>query len=130
MHDVYDLQTVAKTRLEDARVLVAAGRFAGASYLAGYAVEAALKARICLTLGWLGFPETRREFEGYQSLRTHNLEVLLRFAGVEAAVKAGNLPQWAVVLNWDPAARYAVAMTTEWEASNMVTAVTALVGVL
>lgn len=56
-------------------------------YLCGYAIEVALKARICRTLNWTGFPETRGEFEGYQSCRRpeyasviyylHNLTLLL-----------------------------------------------------
>ncbi|MCB0065385.1 MAG: HEPN domain-containing protein [Caldilineaceae bacterium] len=70
-----------KARLEDAEVLLAANRYDGAMYLCGYAVELALKARICRTLKWAGYPSTRKEFEGYQSLRTHDLKVLLHLSG-------------------------------------------------
>ncbi|HBL27338.1 MAG TPA: hypothetical protein DD490_10940 [Acidobacteria bacterium] len=62
------LRAISAARLEDARQLLAAGRFDGAVYLCGYAVELALKARICDTLGWSDFPETPKEFQPYQSL--------------------------------------------------------------
>jgi HEPN domain-containing protein len=57
------LRNIAAARLEDARQLFVAGRFDGAAYLCGYAVELALKARICDTLAWSEFPETAKEFE-------------------------------------------------------------------
>jgi HEPN domain-containing protein len=41
-----DFQELAEERLEDARPLLDAGRFSGAYYLAGYAVECALQACI------------------------------------------------------------------------------------
>jgi HEPN domain-containing protein len=41
-----DLQRLALARVTDARVLFAAGRYDAAYYLAGLAVECALKARI------------------------------------------------------------------------------------
>jgi HEPN domain-containing protein len=41
-----DLQSLSNLRLADARALLSAGRFAAAYYLAGYAVECALKACI------------------------------------------------------------------------------------
>ena len=82
-----DLRNIARARLRDAEVLLGNQRYDGAIYLSGYSVEIALKARICRTLGWSGFPETNREFEGYQSLRTHKLDVLLHFSGAEARIK-------------------------------------------
>ncbi len=89
------LRSIAEARLEDARQLLATGRFDGAAYLCGYTVELTLKARIVETLGWEGFPETAREFQPYQSLRTHNLQVLLTFTGKERAVKANYLAEWS-----------------------------------
>lgn len=82
-----DLRTLARARLNDAVVLFRNKRYDGAVYLCGYAVEIALKARICRTLKWAGFPETRREFEAYQSLRTHDLDVLLKLSGIEERIK-------------------------------------------
>lgn len=127
MHGVVDLQRVALDRLENASVLFDSERFAGVSYLAGYAVETALKARICLTLGWLGFPETRREFEGYQSLKTHDLEVLLRFTGREEEIRTTRRAEWSLMLTWDPTKRYSAAAESEENARALLAASTTLV---
>jgi len=48
-----DLQKIARARLRDADVLYRAQRYDGAIYLCGYAVEIALKARICKALAWV-----------------------------------------------------------------------------
>ncbi|MGH9800997.1 MAG: HEPN domain-containing protein [Blastocatellia bacterium] len=101
-----DLKKIARGRLQDAEVLNKAGRYDGAVYLCGYAVEIALKARICYTLKWPGFPSTRKEFEGYQSFRTHNLVVLLHLSGAEDKIKTRYFADWSVVVDWDPEARY------------------------
>ena len=55
----------------------------------------ALKARICRALNWPHFPEENREFEGYQSLRTHRLDVLLHFSGMEARIKTRMMAEWS-----------------------------------
>jgi len=57
-----ELRTLARARLKDAQILFAATRYDIATYVCGYAVEMALKARICHTLGWTNFPETNKEF--------------------------------------------------------------------
>lgn len=126
-----DLRAIARARLRDARVLHRARRFDGAFYLAGYAIEIALKARICRTLRWSEFPETSQDFRGLQSLRTHDLEILLRLSGVEARVKAQYLAEWSAVLAWNPEKRYqAIGLSTPQEAANMVTSVDRLLEVL
>src|SRR5437763_7271055 len=103
---VEDLHGIAAARLEDARVLLENERFDGAAYLCGYAVELALKARICVTLNWQGFPETRAEFENYSSFKTHKLDVLLRLSGQESRIKTEHLSDWSAIVTWDPEARY------------------------
>jgi len=77
-----ELRSIARARLRDAQVLLAARRFDGAYYLGGYAVEVALKARMYRTLNWSGFPDAGREFQGLQSLKTPDLEILLRLSGL------------------------------------------------
>lgn len=72
MIPVVELDKIARARLEDAKGLLAAGRFDGATYLCGYAVEVALKARICRTLNWSEFPSTGVEFQAYRSFRRMN----------------------------------------------------------
>lgn len=95
-----ELKQIARARLKDAEVLFGARRYDGASYLCGYAVEIALKAKICETLKWKGFPSTNKEFENYHSFKTHSLDVLLTLSGVEEKIKKRYLAEW------DPEARY------------------------
>jgi HEPN domain-containing protein len=126
-----ELRAIARARLRDAEVLLRAKRFDAAWYLCGYAVELALKARICRTLKWPGFPASPKEFEGLQSVRTHNLGILLRFSGVEDRVKAKQIQEWSVVLKWNPEQRYqGNRLSTAQEAAEMVKCVTRLLEVL
>ena len=116
-----DLRAIARARLRDAQVLLKAKRFDGAFYLSGYAVELALKARVCRTLKWRGFPQSGREFEDFRSLKTHDLEVLLKFSGVEERVTAKALTEWSVVVNWNPERRYqAIGLLKPQQAAEMV----------
>lgn len=103
---IEDLMAIAEARSEDVDVLLQHGRADVAEYLCGYIVELALKARICRTLNWAGFPETRKEFENYSSFRTHKLEVLLSMSGQEQRIKAEHLNEWSAVEKWDPESRY------------------------
>jgi HEPN domain-containing protein len=57
-----ELRKLARARLKDAQLLFAVKRYDAATYLSGYAIEMALKARICQTLKWTYFPETNKEF--------------------------------------------------------------------
>jgi hypothetical protein len=101
-----DLRGIAKARLLDAQVLLRAKRFDGAFYLCGYSVELALKARICRTLKWSGFPQSGTEFQGLQSVKTHDLEVL-------------------------PEKRYqAIGQSTQQQAADMLTCAKRLLAVL
>jgi HEPN domain-containing protein len=100
------LRLIAKERLRDSLALLATRRYVGAVYLSGYVVELALKARICKTLGWEEFPESRREFESLASFKTHDLDVLLRLSGREKIVKERYLFEWSAVRNWEPELRY------------------------
>ena len=125
------LRAIARARLRAAQVLLRARRFDGAYYLAGYAIELALKARICRTLKWRGFPESAGEFKGFQSLRTHDLEVLLAFSGTVARVRARCSAEWNAVIKWNPEKRYqAIGQSTRREAANMVTSVVKVLEVL
>jgi HEPN domain-containing protein len=126
-----DLRAVACARLRDAQVLLRDKRFDGAFYLCGYAVEIALKARICRTLKWPGFPESAKDFKGFKLLRTHDLEVLLHFSGVEGRVKANYMSDWSKVLDWDPEKRYqAIGLSPPQQAQDMVTCVGCLLKIL
>lgn len=102
-----ELQRIAQARLADADALHQAGRYDGAVYLGGYAVEVGLKHRICVTLNWAEYPLINREFEGLQSLKTHALPILLRLSGIEVLVKTAYATDWSVVSAWNPESRYA-----------------------
>jgi len=101
-----ELKRIIKERLSDAEALFNAGRFDGATYLCGYVMEVALKLRVCKTLKWEGFPETRREFEGLASFKTHDFDSLLHVSGVEDKVKQLYLSEWSTVITWNPEMRY------------------------
>ena len=126
-----DLRSIAQARLDDADALLQTNRFDGSVYLCGYAVEIALKAKICDCLNWLGYPDTNAEFKSYTSFRTHNLDVLLHLSGAEAAVKTGFFSEWSTVVKWDPEARYrAIGSASVQDASTMLAASRTLVGAL
>jgi HEPN domain-containing protein len=106
MIDHGELMNIAVERLKDAEALLAAGRYDGAIYLGGYVVELALKSSICKILKWKSFPQTRREFQNYQSFKTHDLDILLSLSGAEDKIKTNFLAEWYAVAMWDPEARY------------------------
>jgi HEPN domain-containing protein len=124
MLTVKELVSIATARLKDAEALYAAKRYDGAAYIAGYAVEVALKARICRTLKWAGFPSTASEFANLQSLKTHRLSILLSLSGRETKIKSHPLRAfaWSVVVQWDPESRYGrIGTVTEPEARQFLT---------
>ena len=92
----YDFQRLAAVRLRDARVLLKSGSCDGAYYLAGYAVECALKACISrLTLEG-DFPDRRRVDDSY----THDFGRLVRAAALEEELSAAKLADQRFALNW------------------------------
>ncbi|PYQ28114.1 MAG: hypothetical protein DMF56_16880 [Acidobacteria bacterium] len=128
---IAELRAIANARLDDASVLFQNDRLDGAVYLCGYAIELSLKARICTTLGWLGFPVTRSEFENLASFKTHKLDVLLLLSGLEQLIKTKHLEQWSAVSTWDPEARYkSVGHTTSEQAELMLFSTILLSGVI
>lgn len=121
MIDRPELETIARARVADSEVLLGAERNDGAIYLCGYAVEMALKAKICATLGWSGYPSSRAEFQKYQSFRTHDLDTLLHLCGLEAEIKKNFLAAWSVVAMWDPEIRYRMpGSASKDEAAQMI----------
>ena len=126
-----DLRAIARARLRDAEALLRAKRFDGAFYVCGYAVELALKARICRTLKWLGFPEDGKEFKGLLSMKTHDLETLLKLSGIRDRVTKEHYGDWSVAMEWTPEARYLmVGSSTVQQATEMVECVQRLLEVL
>lgn len=131
MIPVAELDNIAQSRIDDAKALLTAGRFDGAIYLCGYAVEVALKARICRTLNWQEFPSTGGEFHAYSSFKTHELDVLLRLSGQETRIKREHFAPWNVVAVWRVESRYNVVGTAqEGDAAAMIRAAEELLAVL
>ncbi len=122
---------MARGRLKDAQALLDAGRYDGAIYLGGYVVEIALKQRICKTLKWSGFPQTNKEFQGYQSFKTHDLNVLLSLSGMETQIKTNYVTEWSAVIIWDPELRYnLIGSTSKTAAEELIQAAQTLLRVL
>jgi hypothetical protein len=129
MLDRKDIKAIAKARLKDAQVLLRGNRFDGAIYLCGYAIELALKARICQTLKWGGYPASNAEISDYRSFKTHDLDVLLHLSGIEDKVKATLLAEWSAIAQWSPESRYSlIGKATRSDACLMVTSTKVLLG--
>jgi hypothetical protein len=126
-----DLKRIAQARLKDAKVLLDAERYDGATYLCGYAIELGLKLRICKTLKWNDFPEKNREFDGLLSFKTHNLDTLLRLSGIEEKVKRLHFAEWSAIKTWTPEDRYKpIGTMSKQKAVDLIQAVTVLFRIL
>ena len=100
---LYDLRNNAAAKLQDAEVLFNNGRYDGAKYLCGYAVELSLKAKICDTLSWSKYPPTEKFLQGF---KIHHLDTLLLLTGRADTINQTCFSEWAVVKTWDPEMRY------------------------
>ena len=105
--DRTDLQALSKARLTEARALLDLGLSDGAYYLAGYAVECALKACIAKGSRRHEFPDKRRAEDSY----SHNLRSLVKVAGLDdhferASQSAGFRANWDIVRVWSEQSRY------------------------
>lgn len=131
MITIRELKTISKAHLKDAEVLFQNRRYDSAIYLCGYAVELALKSRICKTLRWNGFPESRKEFEKYKSFRTHDLDVLLTLSGLDEKIKKLYLLDWTVAAKWNPEIRYrTTGITNRNNANDMIKSTVNLIKIL
>ena len=106
--DRRDLQALAKIRLREAKALLSLGLNDGAYYLAGYAVECALKACIAKQTRRHEFPDKVRVVASH----THDLRTLVKLAKLEDArlerVRTDNQFRynWGIVEQWSEQSRY------------------------
>ena len=106
--DRKDLRELSKLRLKEAKALLDLRLFDGAYYLAGYAVECALKACIAKSTRRFEFPEKDRVNKSH----THDLQALLKLAGLEDdhSARAKADPKfgryWETVQDWSEQSRY------------------------
>mgnify|MGYP001156658405 CR=1 FL=1 len=106
-----DFQDLANRRLREAQLLYNNRLYSGAYYLAGYAIECALKACICKKTRKGDFPRDRKALE---NIFTHDLEKLIK--GAELTVLHQTYMQadqafavnWATVKDWSEETRYQV----------------------
>lgn len=117
-----ELRILAEERAEDARTLLDAGRWSGAYYLIGYAVECALKACILTHLSknvGIIFEEGRRRYS--ENCWTHDLQKLVELASLgmhrDAAItgNANLAKNWLTVKDWKEASRYEQKLQPEAE---------------
>lgn len=103
---------------------LAAGRWSGAYYLSGYAVECALKACIAKQTNLHDFPDKAIALKSH----THNLRDLRDLAGLkpqfelDAAANLGLKINWELVKDWTEVSRY--QRRTEDQARKLFKAVT------
>ena len=107
-------------------VLYASSRYDGAAYICGYAVEFALKARICDTLNVDYYPENLRDF------KIHKPNKLLLLSGREKFITNNHRTTWDLATaKWDPDVRYqAVNTISAQEAQAMIRETTNLLPLL
>ncbi|MGO4883973.1 MAG: HEPN domain-containing protein [Bryobacteraceae bacterium] len=106
--DRKDLRSLSRVRLSEARELLKAGLPDGAYYLAGYAVECALKACIAKETQRYEFPDKKK----VNASHTHDLKELVRIAELQGELRGAVnndpllLKYWDVVQSWSEQSRY------------------------
>ena len=106
------LKQLAEDRIQDAEHLLNGGRWAGAYYLAGYAVECGLKACILAFVQASGAAIIFEDRKYSEKCWTHDLEDLIKQANLkatwEADVAANTVlrDHWNVAINWNELSRY------------------------
>ena len=113
-----DLQRLSNIRIREAEILLAAGAYSGTYYLAGYAVECALKACFAKSIQRYDFPDKDRAGKVFQ----HKLSVLATLANLDGELSKatqGNLrlsANWSVARGWTEESRYSTWTKNEAEA--------------
>lgn len=139
MIPVSTLKYLITQKTKDAQSLFSDNRNASAIYLMGYAVEYALKRKICATLNFYnGFPENNTELRNYISywastgtpsrisfnqireIRHHDLETLLTYSGAEPTIKALFLDEWEAIVYWNPENRYKIQRVSKDKAEKFI----------
>jgi hypothetical protein len=117
-----ELRALAEARIQDAKALIDGGRNELGYYIAGYAVECALKsctlARMVHT-GWIYQEEVKKIDE----CRTHDFMKLVHIAGLiealntrlreSAAARDGFVENWDTVGEWSVASRYVLSQPND-----------------
>lgn len=121
-----DFQRLADLRIKEAKLLLENKCYEGAYYLAGYAVECALKACIAKKTKRFDFPPKDKIV---RELYTHNLEQLRKLAELPLDLEAKKKSviqfelNWAVVKGWKEEVRYETEVDDK-RANNLYSAIT------
>ena len=108
-----DLKILVDRRLADAHVLMSKRRYAAAYYIAGYAVECAIKVCIAGQFRKNTIPDKNLVNNTYK----HDFGILMKTAGIFSQLEqnietdAGLYSSWNVVKDWRPEIRYETSVT-------------------
>jgi len=106
-----EFQELSRLRLAEASALLAGNQASGAYYLAGYAVECALKACIAKQTQAEDFPLSPEEA---RNVYVHDLKRLVKAADLETELASEQSRSatfgryWTTTVKWDEASRYSV----------------------
>lgn len=123
-------QQLAEARLIEARVPLANGYPSGAYYLAGYAIECALKAIVAASFRADAIPDLKRVRDVY----VHDLAALMRLAQLEEELEKEKSTnprfndRWTTAREWSEKSRYEV--WTDDDASAILEAIDGEEGLL
>ncbi len=113
------LQQLSTERIEEAQALLGVGKWSGAYYLAGYAVECALKSCVLAYIERTGVIFEDKKYA--EKCWTHDLEELVKQAGlflerrnvIASNIKLGR--NWDTAKDWSEASRYRFVIQSDAE---------------
>ena len=108
------LQRLAELRVAEARLLLDNGHHPGAYYLAGYAVECALKACIAKQVREFDFPNRKLTEKSY----SHSLVRLLGTAQLDKTLAQAQKIEPALGANWEIVAQWSVESRYQTDVSQ------------
>jgi HEPN domain-containing protein len=126
MNSRSDIKQTALQKIKDAELLYHNRRYDNAFYLAGYAVELALKARICKNLDIDNLFNSRY----LRFFKVHDFDTLLIFSGLLEkfdTAKTANVDlyqNWSYICDWKEDSRYIPSGTkSQAEAERLIKAI-------
>ena len=113
------LQLLSAERILDAQALLAASRWSGAYYLAGYSLECALKSCVLAYVERTGIIFEDKRFT--EKCWTHDVEALVKQADLEAnrgksiSMNSQLGTNWLIVKDWNESSRYRINVQQQAE---------------
>lgn len=128
---ITELAKASLHRLDDARTLLAAQRWQGAMYMAGYAVECLLKTKLmqryrCRTLNQLDEALVKKgQVAADWSIYSHELVAMMNLLGCQEQIQADRAMRrhFSFIGQWSPAWRYTSSPGTKTNANEFLFAV-------